>query len=79
VNVAELIEILSHEDHTSMVVIGGYEGGFTEVLGKERITILPSQHKEWWYGEHENTCSSDAHGIHAICIVGKRSVKHESG
>lgn len=51
--VKELIEQLKTQDPEAMVVVRGYEGGFSEVdeIGKQSLKL--NVHTDWYYGEHD--------------------------
>ncbi len=51
--VKDLIAALQAMDPEHMVVIPGYEGGVTELIGLKTVTIALNVHTEWYYGEHD--------------------------
>ena len=51
--VKELIAALQTMDPEHTVVIPGYEGGVTELIGLNTVTIALNVHTEWYYGEHD--------------------------
>jgi len=51
--VKDLIAALHAMDPEHMVVIPGYEGGVTELIGLNTVTIALNVHDEWYYGEHD--------------------------
>ena len=51
--VKDLIAALQARDPEHMVVIPGYEGGVTELIGLKTVTIALNVHTEWYYGEHD--------------------------
>lgn len=56
--IRELIEELKKEDPEKMVVIEGYEGGFTPPRVIRPIKLRLNVHSDWYYGPHEE----DDHG-----------------
>lgn len=51
--VKDLIAALQAMEPEHMVVIPGYEGGVTELIGLNTVTVALNVHDEWYYGEHE--------------------------
>lgn len=58
--VKELILRLQGCDQEAMVVVDGYEGGFTELVKvTDRLPIALNVNRESYYGEHECVFSND--------------------
>jgi hypothetical protein len=51
--VAELIEKLKAENPSARVVVRGYEDGFGDIDGIERIAIVPNDEAKEWEGAFE--------------------------
>ncbi len=51
--VAELIEKLKAENPSARVVVRGYEDGFDDIDGIERIAIVPNAEAKEWEGTFE--------------------------
>ena len=53
--VKDLIKELQELDQESMVIIGGYEGGYSEVssAAQKQIALDANSSKTWYYGPHE--------------------------
>ena len=51
--VGEFKVALSVLDDNLMLVVRGYEGGYTEVESIMPIHLTLNQNEEWCYGEHE--------------------------
>lgn len=51
--VKDLIKELQELDQESMVIISGYEGGYSEVSSAAQKQIALGVHKSWYYGSHE--------------------------
>nr|QMP83207.1 MAG: hypothetical protein [Caudoviricetes sp.] len=51
-NVKELIVVLSGFDPEAIVVVNGYEGGYTEDIGVSEKEIYLNVYDEWYYGKH---------------------------
>jgi len=51
--VKDLIEALLELDPEKMVVVSGYEGGYKEISGIEKISLVLNKYDEWYYGPHE--------------------------
>ena len=51
--VKDLIKELQLLDQESMVIISGYEGGYSEVSSADQKQIALDVHKSWYYGRHE--------------------------
>ena len=54
--VAELINALQSFDPKLRVVVGGYEGGYTDVTATSELLIALNVHapSSWYYGPHED-------------------------
>lgn len=52
VKVKELIVELSRFDPEAIVVVNGYEGGYTEDIGISEKEIYLNVYDEWYYGKH---------------------------
>lgn len=53
-NVRELIFELSKYNPETLVVISGYESGYTENIGIREETIALNVNESPWYGQHES-------------------------
>ena len=53
VTVKDLIEKLSSFPPNLPVFVEGYEGGFSDILVVKQVSIALNQHKEDWFGPHE--------------------------
>jgi hypothetical protein len=51
--VKELIEQLQKFDPETLVMVDGYEGGYSDILELHKIPIKLNYHKDWYYGKHE--------------------------
>lgn len=51
--VAELIKALSRCPDDLMVVVNGYEGGYTEIIKLEQINLNLNVNSESYYGPHD--------------------------
>lgn len=68
--VKELIEKLQKADQNALVVVNGYEDGFTELQCVKQIYIkLKPDHKNW-EGEYDNYPLEEC-DIHAILLPRK--------
>lgn len=54
VKVKDLIDLLSNYDPEDIVVVSGYEGGFTETISVYETELYLNVFTEWYYGEHDN-------------------------
>jgi hypothetical protein len=52
--VKELIEELEKKDPESIVVVNGYEAGFTELKTVKNILVKSDPHHKSWEGEYDN-------------------------
>lgn len=52
--VKDLIEILGNYNPEDMVVVSGYEKGFTENFNVYETELYLNAHTEWYYGEHDD-------------------------
>lgn len=69
--IRELIAKLQMCDPEMMVVIRGYEGGYDEATGADKIAIKLNYYdskKEWYYGRHEEAENDEIPDIMAIRI-----------
>jgi len=63
--VKQLIEELQKLDPEKMVVIGGYEGGCTEVSGVGEIRLnLNANSEKLYYGDHEEDEEGECHAVY---------------
>ena len=53
-NVGELMDELSKFEPETMVVVTGYEGGYTSRIAIREQEIAINVNQEWYYGEHED-------------------------
>lgn len=67
-NVRELIEELKQYDPETMVVINGYEGGYSEVKEMSVVDLMKNINKEWYYGPHELAMTKEDSDCKAILI-----------
>ena len=51
--VSDLIQILSQYDPETVLVIPGYEGGFSPIHGVTKKELLKDVNDEWYYGPHD--------------------------
>jgi hypothetical protein len=65
-NVKELIEQLQSFDLDAMVVISGYEGGYSEVDCVDDIKLKLNVNTAWYYGEHEQRSDGETPAVR-IC------------
>jgi hypothetical protein len=66
-NVKELIEKLQKENQESLVVVNGYEEGFTELHSVKQILIKQDPDHKHWEGEYDNYPVEECN-IHAILL-----------
>lgn len=52
--VKELIKELEKKDPESIVIVDGYEDGFTELKTVKSILIKPNPSHQSWEGEYDN-------------------------
>jgi hypothetical protein len=64
--VKELIEQLQSFDLDAMVVISGYEGGYSEVDSIDNIKLKLNVNKAWYYGKHEECSNAETTAVR-IC------------
>ena len=50
--IGELIIELQKYDPQTMIVVNGYEGGYTEDIGISEKEIYLNVYYEWYYGKH---------------------------
>lgn len=55
--VSDLIQILSQYDPETVLVIPGYEGGFSPLHTARLETLLKNVNDEWYYGSHDTVDS----------------------
>lgn len=67
-NVRELIEELKQYDPETMVVINGYEGGYSEVKEMSEVDLMKNINNEWYYGPHELAMTKEDSDCKAILI-----------
>lgn len=53
ITASELIEQLQQHPGDMRVIMPGYEGGFVDVAGMERVNIKLNCNTEWYYGPHK--------------------------
>ena len=51
--VQELIDQLSQLDPNQLVLVDGYEGGFTDISSITDEKIVLNYYSDWWEGPHE--------------------------
>lgn len=51
--VQELINQLSQLDPNQLVLVDGYEGGFTDIKSITDEKIVLNYYNDWWEGPHE--------------------------
>jgi len=51
--VKELIEQLQKFDPETLVMVDGYEGGYSDISDIYKVPIKLNYHKHWYYGKHE--------------------------
>jgi hypothetical protein len=51
--VQELIDQLSQLDPNQLVLVDGYEGGFTDIKSITDEKIVLKYYDDWWEGPHE--------------------------
>ena len=58
--VKDLIALLKMEDPEKMVIVSGYEGGYSDISSVEHKRILLNVNKSWYFGPHEEDFNGDA-------------------
>lgn len=51
--VSELIELLKTLPPDALVVTRGYEGGYCDVVGADKLSLVLNYNTAWYYGPHE--------------------------
>ena len=67
-NVGELIKKFQQYDPEMMVVINGYEGGYSAIKVLSEVDLMLNINKEWYYGPHEIALTVDEGDCKAILI-----------
>ena len=68
-NVRELIKELQQHDSEMMVVVNGYEGGYSAIKVISEVGLMLNINKEWYYGPHEMAAVKGEEDRKAILIV----------
>jgi hypothetical protein len=55
----ELIEKLSKYPSDTLVLVQGYEGGFSDIVTLKKTKVELNSYKEDWNGPHEETTDSN--------------------
>jgi hypothetical protein len=64
----ELIEQLQKVDPETLVVVCGYEGGYSTPKTAKIINITGPHNKEWYYGNYEDCHKDDPEKIEAFLL-----------
>lgn len=57
-NAKQLIQILQALDPDTLILVDGYEGGYTVPVGTKQIKVSGPFKRKWYYGEYDN-CVDD--------------------
>lgn len=66
--IKEMIEILKTMPMESIVVVDGYEGGYSDILCPKQIKLKLNVHLEDYYGPHEETSGADTEAV----LIGRK-------
>jgi hypothetical protein len=66
--VKELIEILQKEDPETLVVVCGYEGGYSTPKSAKTINITGPHDNAWYYGEYDDCDNDNKEKIEAFLL-----------
>lgn len=61
--VGELIEELKKYHSDDLVLVEGYEGGFSDISVAQERTVRLNQYKEEYYGPHELDSNSNQRAV----------------
>lgn len=61
--VTELIEKLKKYPSDTLVLVQGYEGGFSDIATLKETQVELNYYKEDWNGPHEETSNSNSSAI----------------
>jgi hypothetical protein len=69
VKVKELIEALKDYPEDMMVVLRGYEGGYSEITDSCEIMLaLVDNADRWYFGEHEKANEYTKNAVQAVLV-----------
>ena len=54
----ELIDILQKLDPETLIIVDGYEGGYSVIKAAKQIEVSGPFKREWYYGEYDD-CKED--------------------
>lgn len=64
----ELIEILQKLDPETLVLVDGYEDGYTIPIGTKQIEVCGPFKREWYYGEYDECKEGELFKTKAIIV-----------
>jgi len=64
----ELIELLQKVDPETLVVVCGYEGGYSTPKSAKTITITGPHDNAWYYGEYDDCYNDNEEKIEAFLV-----------
>jgi hypothetical protein len=64
----ELIEVLQKLDPETLVLVDGYEGGYTELNSIREQEVGAPIVREWYYGEYDNYKEGELFKYKAILL-----------
>ena len=64
----ELIEVLQKLDPETLVIVDGYEGGYTVPKFTKQMEVCGPFKREWYYGEYDDCKEEELFKTKAILI-----------
>jgi hypothetical protein len=64
----ELIEVLEKLDPETLVLVDGYEGGYTALESFREIEVGEPMDRAWYYGEYDNYKEGELFKYKAILL-----------
>jgi hypothetical protein len=64
----ELIEVLQKLDPETLVLVDGYEDGYTVPIGTKQMEVCGPFKREWYYGEYKDCKEEELFKIKAVLI-----------
>ena len=55
----ELIEILEKLDPETLVLVNGYEAGYSTPIGTKQIEVCGPFKRQWYYGEYDKCMEAE--------------------
>ena len=67
-NAKQLIQILQELDPDILILVDGYEGGYTVPVETKQIEVCGPLIREWYYGEYDNCVDDESCKTKAFLI-----------